>query len=226
MPMRRLRSTAAAAAIGAAVIGGGAAGVAITSAVAQTPSSTTTAPAQEPAANQAPQAPRTPPWQDAIDGLVKDGTLTQAQADKVVAALKDAMPHRGDRGPGGPRGARPDLDVIASTLGMTTDEVRTELQSGKSLADIAAAKNVDKQKLVDALVADATKHLDQAVADGHLTQEQADQRKADLTQHITDLVDGKLPRPPAGGPMGPDGPDGPGWHHGPDDQQGTTTTTR
>src|SRR5262245_35429748 len=42
------------------------------------------------------------------------------------------------RGPGGPHGlGQPELEAAAKVLGMTTDEVSTALQSGKTLQDLA-----------------------------------------------------------------------------------------
>lgn len=109
-----------------------------------------------------------------------------------------------DHGPGGP-GARP-LGTAATALGMTKEELRDALDADTSIADVAAERNVDVQKVIDALVAEATARIDQKVADGDITAEQAAARKAELTERITALVnhDGPPPRhhrhgpPPAG----------------------------
>lgn len=96
---------------------------------------------------------------------------------------------RGGPGHGGPgmmRGAG--LDVAASTIGVTVDELRAALESGQSIADVANAHGVDPQTVIDAMVADAKTHLADEVTEGHLTQEQADSISADLEQRITDLV--------------------------------------
>ncbi len=136
---------------------------------------------------------------DALSGLVSDGTLTQDQADKVAATLDDALPqrdwHRGE--PGGPmRGLAMmrGLDVAAKTLGMTDAELRTALMDGKSLADVAQDQGVPVDTLVSALVDSVTKNIDQAVADGRLTQEQADMFTKDLTARMTDRVNGVRPQ--------------------------------
>ena len=145
----------------------------------------------------------------ALAPLVTDGTLTQAQADKVITAIESAAPARGRRG-----GKRAEL--VASTIGITVEELRTELGTTKSVADVAQAHNVDVQKVIDALVADATKHIDQAVTDGKLTAARAATEKSTLVDRITTRVNtvGMPGRGPGGrgdrgghGAMGGD-PDG------------------
>jgi hypothetical protein len=131
-----------------------------------------------------------------LQPLVDNGTITEAQRDAVVAALEAAGP--GEHGfRAGPFGFGAS-DAIASLLGVDAETLHSELASGKTLADIAGEKGVDVQEVVDAIVAEQTSRIDAAVADGRLTQEQADARKADLAQHATDLVNGVRPEPPAG----------------------------
>lgn len=120
----------------------------------------------------------------ALSGLVIDGTLTQAQADKVATTLDERLPARGSGGHGG--GAR--LAAAATALGVTEAELRTQLQAGKSLADVAQAEGVELDTLVSALVTAAEQRLAQAVTDGRLTQAQADERKAELQERITEQV--------------------------------------
>ncbi len=117
--------------------------------------------------------------QDALAKLVDGGTLTRAQANKVAAALEAARPDGGPRGGGPGRHRGPGLEVAATALGIDASALRTQLHSGKTIADVAKAQNVDVNKVIAAIVADMNEHLAQAVTDGHLTQAQADQRKAD-----------------------------------------------
>ncbi len=126
---------------------------------------------------------------NALASLVTDGTLTQAQADKVATTLDSQLPERG--GPGGHKGGmglKASQDAAATALGMTADELRTELKAGKSLAEVATAKNVDVNTLISSMVTAAEGELAQAVTDGKLTQAQADTIKSTLTQRITDRV--------------------------------------
>ena len=101
------------------------------------------------------------------------------------------------------------LSVAADALGMTEAELRTELEAGKSIAQVAEAKNVDVQTVIDALVTERKAHIATHVAEGKLTQEQADKLLADLETRITEMVNN------VGVPMGKGHggkPGGPGMH--------------
>jgi hypothetical protein len=136
-----------------------------------------------------------------LQPLIDDGTITQAQADKIIAALEAAGPMGrgfGD-GPMGRHGGKGivglGLDVVASTLGISEDEVRSAVMNGQSLADLAVSKGKTAQDLIDALVKEATTRINAAVTAGHLTQDQADKMLSELTARIPDLVNNKLPVP-------------------------------
>ena len=142
---------------------------------------------------------------EVLKPLVTDGTLTQAQADKVVAALVAARPQGGQGGPGGHHGHGPDgkggakgLDAAAKALNMTAADLRTQLEGGSTIAKVATDKGVAVQTVIDAMVADAKAHLAQEVTDGKLTQAQADTRLTEITARITDVVNNGRPQHAAG----------------------------
>ena len=127
----------------------------------------------------------------ALAALVSKGTITQAQADAIKAALIAAAPLRGNGGPGkgiGPMSEdRAALEALVSkTIGVDSATIRTRLAAGESLGAIAGAK---KAELISVLVAEASKRIDAAVTAGKLTAAQATTRKADLTAHVTAQVD-------------------------------------
>jgi uncharacterized protein YidB (DUF937 family) len=64
---------------------------------------------------------------------------------------------------------------LADAIGLTPDELNAELASGKTLTQIAEAKGVTQEQLAAALETSVKAGLDKAVADGVLTQAQADQ---------------------------------------------------
>ncbi len=108
----------------------------------------------------------------ALAGLVSDGSITQAQADEVVTTIAEARPEglgRGGHGGGG----RVDMGAAAEVLGISEEELRTQTQAGRTLADIAEAEGVPEADLLDALVAAAETRLAEAVTAGRLTQAEA-----------------------------------------------------
>jgi hypothetical protein len=88
------------------------------------------------------------------------------------------------------------LDAAASYLGLTEAELRSQLESGKTLAQVAKDRGKSVDGLVQALYDAAKKRLDADVAAGRLTQAQEQSMLADLKQRITDLVNGKVGAPP------------------------------
>jgi hypothetical protein len=142
---------------------------------------------------------------DRVDAAVKDGKLTQAEADALKARISagDFGPGLGFLAPGvGEQvGIRVGLDAAASYLGLSEAQLQSDLESGKTLAQVAAAQGKSVAGLKQALLADAKSHLDQAVADGKITAAQEQQILSDLSSHLDDIVNGTLPpKPLLGGP--------------------------
>jgi polyhydroxyalkanoate synthesis regulator phasin len=156
-----------------------------------------------------------------IDEAVEAGRLTEEQG----AALKERIDENeypllvgpGFRGRGGhgfgPHGHYAIFEAAASYLGLTEAELREQLRD-KTLADIAKEQGKTVDGLVQQLVATQAKRIDEAVADGKLTSEQASELKSGLRERTEALVNGLLrggrrdsPRPRfwpgSGGPRGP-----------------------
>lgn len=142
-----------------------------------------------------------------MDAAVAAGRLTQAQADDLKARVEAGdvpLVGLGYGGHGGPGGHVVDLDAATSYLGVTAAELRTALESGKSLAQVARGQGKSVDGLVDALVAAAKERLDAAVAAGRLTDAQRQSILADLQARITEMVSATplsrgsaFPAPPA-----------------------------
>ena len=81
------------------------------------------------------------------------------------------------------------------------DELRAALEDRQTPAEVAEANGVSRSDLVDALVADITVHIEEHVADGDLTQAEADERLADVEANAEAIADGE--RPEGFGPGGP-----------------------
>jgi hypothetical protein len=125
-----------------------------------------------------------------VDAAVADGRLTKAQGDELKQRIEsgDLPLFFGPRG--GPHERFGELDAAASYLGLTEAQLETQLESGKSLAQVAKDRGKSVDGLIQALVDSATKKLDAAVAAGRLTKAQEQQILSGLKQRITDLVNG------------------------------------
>ena len=153
-----------------------------------------------------------------LAALVTKGTITQAQADAITAALVAAETAEHPNGPqDGPEGqGRPDraaaLSIITSTIGLDAATIQKRLAAGESLGAIAGAK---KDALIAALVAEETKRIDAAVTAGKLTAAQATTMKSTLIANVTNEVNSTRPAGPMGGGMGGRGHGGRGAMGGP-----------
>ena len=136
-----------------------------------------------------------------LAALVTKGTITQAQADAITAALTAAEAAAIANRPAD--GGRPDraatLALISSTIGVDAATIQKRLAAGETLAVIAGAK---KDALISALVAEETKRIDAAVTAGKLTAAQATTMKSTLTAHVTEEVNSTRPMGPKGGDKG------------------------
>jgi hypothetical protein len=130
--------------------------------------------------------------QDAqIDQAVKDGNLTQKQADAIKAARKQSGRVLGPLGGPGLRGELGKrfgpgpgvhgfalghglLDDVADAFGTTPAKLFAQLRDGKSLADVAKANGKSLAEVRSTLKTTMKTRLDKAVAAGDLTRKQAD----------------------------------------------------
>jgi hypothetical protein len=131
-----------------------------------------------------------------VDAAVASGRLSKEEGDAWKARIESGdlplflagTPHRF-------RHHGPNLEAAATYLGLTRAQLRNELESGKTLAQVATAHGKTADGLVQALLDAAKKKLDAAVAAGRLTQADADATLAGLKERITEFVNGRFPRP-------------------------------
>ncbi|HZR97928.1 MAG TPA: hypothetical protein VFE37_04430 [Chloroflexota bacterium] len=158
-----------------------------------------------------------------LDQAVTDGRLTRGQADALLNVVQQFAPQMITRtgpaggrlgfapgqGPrerqGGERGAM--LQPVANLLGMTPQEIAQARRQGQSLAQIAAAKGVDQNTLVQTITGALKSRLDAAVAAGRLSQERADALYQRAQQQVPQMVTRTGTPSVQRGPRGPR-PDG------------------
>lgn len=140
-----------------------------------------------------------------VDEAQEQGIITQYQADQIKSRIKEGgAPFWGGmdwgrgwgmmgRG-GGFRGGNG--FEVADLLGMSPQELRQELQSGKTLQEIAAAKGLSLDQLKQQWLARKKAELQELVSQGKLTQEKADEILSRLEK--VDLSRCPFPGPKAG----------------------------
>jgi hypothetical protein len=163
-----------------------------------------------------------------IDAEVAAGKHTAAEGAAKLAEVTTridtmlttaGLPARGPRGMGGKGGhegkggpGRFMSTTLATTLKLTQEELKTQLHSGKSLADVAKAQSVDIADVKTALTSDFSAHLAEEVTSGKHTQAEADAKIAEFKTNLDTMVNRVGP---AGGMKGEGrGPGGPGGRHG------------
>jgi len=126
---------------------------------------------------------------DRVDAAVAAGRITKAEG----AALKqriasDDFPLVGGLHRGFGHGLFGRLEAAAGYIGITETQLRTELEGGKTLAQVAKDHSKSVDGLVNALFADAKAKLDDAVSAGRLTKAQETELLGGLKDRITNMV--------------------------------------
>jgi len=129
-------------------------------------------------------------------GKTRDGLIAalSAEATKQITTVVDQpgttfADRGGPGGPGGVRGITNDIAAAAAYIGTTEAELRTKLQAGQTLTQIATAAGKTRDGLIAAMVADGNAKIAAAVAVGTITAAQAAEKKVALTAHVTAEVD-------------------------------------
>lgn len=139
---------------------------------------------------------------DQLDQAVKDGLLTQKQADAIKTQRKRdgrvlggpfGKPGVRVFGPGGPRGHGHHMrghmlfDDVAKALDLTTAKLFEQLRAGKSIAEVAKAKGKSLDDVRSAVKAAAKARADKAVKNGDITRQQADAMLSRLDDAVQNL---------------------------------------
>jgi len=136
------------------------------------------------------------------DGLIAALTAAEQQSIATFVDTKGTANPRGPNGgpgnggPGRPFGFGMQGDPLAAAatfLGTTTADLRTKMEAGQTLTQIATAAGKTRDQLVQALVADATAKIEAAKTTGTITAAQATQLESGLTDRMSKLADASEP---------------------------------
>lgn len=126
-------------------------------------------------------------------GAVDVGAVTTE--DQLVALIQEAY---GDANLGLHRGHEPVQSVLTEVLGISHEELHVRMEEqGQNLAAVAEDLGIDPQTLIDALVDSWSPAIDTLLADGTISQDQADAYRAALEEAFTFRVtwDGQAATP-------------------------------
>lgn len=80
------------------------------------------------------------------------------------------------------------IDVLADLTGLSTADIQAKRAAGESIADIAKSEGVDPDDVVAKALEARKALLEKKVADGTITQEQADAALAQMKTRLTERV--------------------------------------
>lgn len=108
-----------------------------------------------------------------LEEAVQDGKLTQEQADKIASdptSMGFGFPGKGHK-----MGAKGfNQDNIAKVLGITVDELKTQLQSGKNIQDLISEAGLTAEQFHEKMLELEKEAIAKDVESGKITQDQAD----------------------------------------------------
>ena len=79
-------------------------------------------------------------------------------------------------------------ETIQKLLGMSREEIQEERKEGNSLLEIAQSKDVTAEELTETIMEAKKDRLEEAVKEGCLTQEQADERLELMEERIEEKI--------------------------------------
>ncbi len=120
-----------------------------------------------------------------LGGVAIIGILLVMFAGSVLAAPPTPTPGQGN---GFRLLDRVTLQRVATLLGTSPDDVSTQVQQGKTLLQVAQAKNVTEQALTDLILQPFKDRLTIEVKYGYLTQQQADATLQARRSRTKDLI--------------------------------------
>jgi len=148
---------------------------------------------------------------EGIDQAVAAGTMPQTRADELLANLDAnvmavlngelAIGDRTQRQQGRLMGERGLISAVTDATNLQPREALQQMRSGKTLGEVITENGGSIDAVIDAALATASTRLDEAVANGTLTTERADQVLARLETTYTNFMTAELPQRRLGGSL-------------------------
>jgi hypothetical protein len=138
-----------------------------------------------------------------INQAVTDGRMTQEQAAELLGSLEQVYT---DAVNGSLRQELLErqvglgvLRLVAEQIGIQPRDLIDQLRSGQTLANILTANSIDLNAFVDSAVGRAQSRLNQAVENGRITQERADELAQLFRDRLLERLNQSVPAAGVGG---------------------------
>lgn len=168
-----------------------------------------------------------PGLKDVLDKLVLDGKINQDQENTILQAVKDAhQSFKSNQAPAAVprlRVLKGMVDISAAKIGVSADDLKTAIQGGQSVADVATAHSVAPADVEKAIVDAGTAKVDQAVTAGTITDQQGSAMKARLPELANKFVNRTVQ--PGCGPAGKANRNGANGANGSDNSSSTESSS-
>jgi len=118
-----------------------------------------------------------------LEGARDQGRIRDHLCDRVFDCIPDRVRDRAHD-----RVRDHTLEAAAAVLGMEPEELLSELQDGKTMAEVAEERGMAVDELTAAMLPQVRQELDALVAEGKLIQEQADANFEHVEENIDRIV--------------------------------------
>ncbi len=130
---------------------------------------------------------------DQVQQLLSAGKITSAQASQMETAIKSGKVGPGfgrrEHMGGGMFAGRGAMPAAATYLGLTPQQLRSDLQGGKSLSDIASSQSGKTVAGLEAAITTTMQQeIQQALSAGKITQQQATQQQGKIASFVQQFV--------------------------------------
>ncbi|MDF2658677.1 MAG: hypothetical protein K0Q94_1468 [Paenibacillus sp.] len=129
--------------------------------------------------------------------VVPGGTPASAAPSPEIAVLNEAAPDTEFHSPSAAQDEKKRrkgfflFEDAAAVIGVDKKELKKQLEAGKSIADIAKAKGIGEEDLINRMIAIRNQKIDEAVQSGKWPQDKADRIKQKLPEHLKAMVNKK-----------------------------------